>query len=110
MSMGSHLTRMETFDVTVQSLESTFTMDTKLTNKNELLALDNPHYGEVKVSTFSTNNTNDSGKKVHLPIYVILRVGDYARMKTKQPPLVGESGEPVGEYTKLGWVIYVTRS
>ena len=112
MSMGSHLTRMETFDVTVQSLESTFTMDTKLTkvNKNELLALDNPHYGEVKVSTSSTNNTNDSGKKGHLSIYVILSVGDYSRIKTKQPPLVGESGEPVGEYTKLGWVIYVTRS
>ena len=36
---------------------------------------------------------------------MILSVGDYARIKTKQPPLVGESGEPVGEYTMLGWVI-----
>ena len=50
MLMVSHLTRMETFDVTVQSLDSTFTMDTKLTkvNKNELLVIDNPHYEEVK--------------------------------------------------------------
>ena len=45
MLMGSHLTKLETFDVTVQSLDNTFKTDTKLTkvNKSELLAIDNPH-------------------------------------------------------------------
>ena len=108
--MGSHLTRMETFDVTVQSLDSTFTMDTKLTkvNKNGLLVIDNPHYEEVKAKYphVAPISVNDNDKKAHLPIHVILSVGDYARIKRKQPPLVGESGEPVvSEYTKLGWVI-----
>ena len=109
MLMGSHLTRMETFDVTVQSLDSTFTMDTKLTkvNKNELLVIDNPHYEEVKAKYphVAPISVNDNDKKAHLPIHVILSVGDYARIKTKQPPLVGVSGEPVGEYMELGWVI-----
>ena len=56
-----------------------------------------PHLAPISV--------NDNDKKAHLPIHVILSVGDYARIKTKQPPLVSVSGEPVGEYTKLGWVI-----
>ena len=109
MLMGSHLTRMETFDVTVQSLDNTFTMNTKLTkvNKNELLLIDNPRYEEVKTKYQHVTpiEVNDNDEKVQLPIHVILSVGDYARIKTKQPPLVGETGEPVGEYTKLGWVV-----
>ena len=114
MLMGSHLTRMETFDVTVQSLvqsrfNHTFTMNTKLTkvNKNELLVIDNPHYEEVKTKYphLAPISVNDNDKKAHLPIRVMLSVGDYARIKTKQPPLVGVSGEPVGEHTELGWVI-----
>ena len=109
MLMGSHLTKLETYDVTVQSLDNTFKTDTKLTkvNKSELLAIDNPHYDAVKAkySHLAPISVNDNDKKVHLPIHVILSVGDYARIKTKQPPLLGESGEPVGEYTKLGWVI-----
>ena len=109
MLMGSLLTRMETFDVTVQSLDSTFTMNTKLTkvNKNELLVIDNPHNEEVIANYpyLAPISVSDNDKKAHLPIHVILSVGDGARFKTKQPPLVGVSGEPVGEYTELGWVI-----
>ena len=109
MLMGSHLTKLETYDVTVQSLDNTFKMDTKLTkvSKSELLAIDNPHYDAVKAkySHLAPISVNDNDKKVQLPIHVILSVGDYARIKTKQPPLVGKSGEPVGEYMKLGWVI-----
>ena len=112
--MGSHLTKLETYDVTVQSLDSTFKMDTKLTkvNKSELLAIDNPHYDAVKAkySHLAPISVNDNDKKVHLPIHVILSVGDYARIKTKQPPLVGESGEPVGEYTKLEGELSVEQS
>ena len=50
MLMGSHLTRMETYNVVIESLYGSFKMDTKLTkvNKNELLTVDHPHYKDVK--------------------------------------------------------------
>ena len=32
-------------------------------------------------------------------------MGDYTRIKTDRAPLVGQAGEPVAEYTKLGWFI-----
>ena len=60
---------------------------------------------KARYSHLAPISVNDNDKKVPLPIHVILSIGDYARINTKQPPLVGESGEPVGEYTKLGWVM-----
>ncbi|CAB4024365.1 Hypothetical predicted protein [Paramuricea clavata] len=109
MLMGSHLTRMETYDVIVQSLDNSFKMDAKLTkvDKNELLSIENPQYEHVKAKYphLAQVNLTDNDKKDQLPIHVILSVGDYARIKTNQPPVVGEAGEPVAEYTKLGWFI-----
>ncbi len=107
--MGSHLTRMETYSVVVESLDGSFQMDTKLTkvNKNELLSVENPHYEEIKAkyAHLARINLADADKKDQLPIHVILSVGDYARIKTDRAPLVGQAGEPVAEYTKLGWFI-----
>jgi hypothetical protein len=112
MFMGSHLTRMETYDVVVQSLDNSFKMYAKLTkvDKNELLSIDNPQYEHVKAKYphLAQVNLTDNGKKDQVPIHVILSVDDYARIKTNRPPLVGEAGELVAEYTKLlklGWFI-----
>ena len=109
MLMGSHLTRMERYDVVAQSLDGSFRMDAKFTkvDKNELLLIDNPHYERVKAKYphLAQVNLTDNDKKDQLPIHVILSMGDYSRIKTTQPPLVGEAGEPVAEYTKLGWFI-----
>ena len=35
----------------------------------------------------------------------MLSGGEYARIKTETKPRVGKEGEPVAEYTKLGWII-----
>ena len=43
--------------------------------------------------------------KAELPIHVILRAGDYARIKTTTTPRIGQPGQPIAEYTSLGWVI-----
>ena len=86
MLMGSHLTRMETYSVVVESLDGSFQMDTKLTkvNKNELLTVENPHYEEIKAkyAHLARVDLADDDKKDQLPIHVILSVGDYARIKT----------------------------
>ena len=109
MLMGSHLTRMKTYNVVVESLDGSFQMDTKLTkvNKNELLTVENPHYEEIKAkyAHLARVHLADDDKKDQLPVHVILSVGDYARIKTDRAPLIGQAGEPVAEYTKLGWFI-----
>ena len=105
MLMGSHLTRMETYDVVIESLDGSFLMDTKLkkVNKNELWTIDNPHYEDVKTkhAHLSPVSFASNEKKYQLPIHVILSVGDYARIKTDRAPLVGQAGETVAEYRKL---------
>jgi hypothetical protein len=84
-------------------------MDAKLTkvDKNELLSIENPQYEHVKAKYphLAQVNLTDNEKKDKLPFHVILSVGDYARIKTNRPPVVGEVGEPVAEYTKLEWYI-----
>jgi hypothetical protein len=84
-------------------------MDAKLTkvDKNELLLIENPQYEHVKAKypCLTQVNWTDNEKKDQLPFHVILSVGDYARIKTNRPPVVGEAGEPVAEYTKLRWYI-----
>ncbi|CAB3982784.1 Hypothetical predicted protein [Paramuricea clavata] len=79
-------------------------MDAKLTkvDKNELLSIENPQYEHVKAKYphLAQVNLTDNNKKDQLPIHVISSVGDYARIKTNRPPVVGEAGEPVAEYTK----------
>ena len=44
-------------------------------------------------------------KKPVLPVHVILGVNNYTRIKTQERLRVGLPGEPIGELTKLGWVI-----
>ena len=79
----------------------------KLKYENELLSIENPQYEHVKAKYphLAQVNLTDNDKKDQLTIHVILSVGDYARIKTNRPPVVGEAGEPVAEYTKLGWFI-----
>ena len=48
-------------------------------------------------------NVADKDVKDQLPIHVILSVGDYTKIKTDKKPLVGKVGEPIAEYTKMGW-------
>ena len=76
-------------------------------NKAELLEIDNPDY-EAIISRYSHLNgveIHDKDAKTSLPVHVVLSGGEYARIKTETKPRVGKEGEPVAEYTKLGWFI-----
>ena len=43
--------------------------------------------------------------KKELPVHVILRAGDYTKIKTQERARIGQPGEPIAELTKLGWVV-----
>ena len=47
----------------------------------------------------------DKDSKDLLPVHLILGANDYTRIKTETAPHVGALGEPIGEKTKLGWII-----
>ena len=47
----------------------------------------------------------DKDQQEQLPIHLILGASDYAIVNTDCRPKVGKLGEPVGEFTKLGWTL-----
>ena len=48
---------------------------------------------------------NERDTKPELPVYVILGVNDYVKIKMQKYPRVGKINEPIAEQTKMGWVI-----
>ena len=109
MLMSSQVTRMETYDAVIESLDNSYQMNVRLTkvNKGELLTIDNPKYDQLIKEHQHLKQVEilDHDKKQQLPIHVILGSGEYARIKTDTKPLVGKDGEPVAEKTKVGWFI-----
>ena len=43
--------------------------------------------------------------KAELPIHIILRPSDYAKIKTENKPKIGCPGESVARLTQFGWTI-----
>ena len=109
MLMSSHVTKMETYEATVKSTDGDFQMAVNLTkvNKGELLSIDNPHYADLiaQYPHLKGVQINDHDAKQKLPVHVVLSGGEYARIKTTTKPHVGKDGEPIAEFTKLGWFI-----
>ena len=106
MLMCSHIAKSETYDAVLQATDNTFKMNVKLTkvNKGQLLSIDNPRYEELKATyPYLEVNVADKDTKAQLPIHVILSVGDFTRIKTDKKPLIGKAGEPIAEYTRMGW-------
>ena len=109
MLMGSCVERFETYETVMTSTDDKYQMDVRLTkvHKDKLLAIDNPNYDAIiaRYSHLSDVKISDDDKKASLPVHVVLSGGEYARIKTETKPQVGKDGEPVAEYTKLGWFI-----
>ena len=112
MLMTSQLTRLEIYKVKIQSVGSDYELETNLTkiNKGELLFVDNPQYANLieKYEHLRQVKMHETETKKSLPIHVVLGSGEHARVKTKERSLIGNKGEPVAEYTKLGWFVMST--
>ena len=48
---------------------------------------------------------HDTGTKRKLPVHVILRAGDYTKIKTQGRARIGQPGQPIAELTNLGWFV-----
>ena len=46
---------------------------------------------------------NDTDKKEQLPVHIILRASDFAKIELEKSPRVGKISEPFAELTKMGW-------
>ena len=109
MLMNSQEVLLETYEADVEAINADFRMHVNLTkvNKEELLFVDNPRYGEVikKYPHLHGVEVIEDDVKAQLPIHVVLSSGDYARIKTDTRPRVGGEGQPIAEFTKLGWFV-----
>lgn len=48
---------------------------------------------------------DDDNTKCQFPIHLVLGAAEYSRIKTDTPQRVGREYQPVGERTKLGWLL-----
>ena len=101
--------KIKIYDLAIQNCAGTPIMETAFTrvDRNELLHLPNPNYKRLKeqYSHLSPVIMDDTDTKAELPIHIIFGTNAYTHVKTPTAPLVGAPGEPIAEYTRLGWTI-----
>ena len=109
MMIGSTTTRVEINNAEVKSIDGKFKMNVSLTkvHKPELVRIENPKYKELisRNPHLEGVHMNDDDTKSQLPIHLVLGAAEYSRIKTDTPQRVGREYEPVGEHTKLGWLL-----
>ena len=107
--MTSKVARLKVYDLEFQSVDHQFSLPVKATkvNKTELLTIENPNYWDVlrRYPHLKGVSLNDDDTKALLPIHVVPRSGEYARMKTKTEPRIGRETAPIAEFTKFRWFL-----
>ena len=109
MMMCTTTKKIDVYEVTIENLKGDFRMGTQVSrvDKERLLTTVNPRYPDItrKYPHLKDVEMEDKDQKEQLPIHLILGASDYAKIKTDCRPKVGTLGEPVGEFTKLGWTL-----
>ena len=86
--MNSTTRNIEIYKATTESLSRTFTVEVELSRveRKTLLALENPQYSSLikKYQHRKGVVMEDNDQKPELPIHVIVGVGEYSKIKTKQ--------------------------
>ena len=72
-----------------------------------IMTIPNPQYQDVlkKYSHLKGVKIVDEDTKKELPLQIILGASDYSRIKTSTGTRVGNPGEPIADYTRLGWTL-----
>ena len=101
--------KINIYNLTIQNSEGTPIFESEFTkvDRKELLHLPNPNYEKLKKQYrhLSAVTMDDTDTKAELPIHIIFGTNAYTHVKTATAPLVGAPGEPVAEFTRLGWTI-----
>ena len=101
--------RNELYDVNVSDTNGNHTIPLNVTRveRAELLSVENSSYTEMihRYQHLKGVKMEDTARKSLLPVHVILRASDYAKIKTREAQRTGAIGEPVAEYTRFGWAI-----
>ena len=109
MMLTSKKVLLHKYKANVASLDGNYELEVELTgvDKPTLLEINNPHYDQLlqRYKYLKGVYLNDQIDKPVLPIHVVLGAGDYARIKTKAQPLIGQEREPIAEKTRLGWFL-----
>jgi hypothetical protein len=109
MLMAPKTSKLDIYDVKIDSLDGSFSLPAKVTkvNKSELLMIDNPKYTELISQHPHLNGMtmNDHATKDSLPVHLILGSGEYAKIKTQTRPRIGNEKAPIAELTKFGWFL-----
>lgn len=109
MMVCSTTQKVHSYKVNISSVDENFEMSTMLNkvDKSVLLTIPNPGYEELskKYNHLEQVVMNDNDTKQDLPIHVILGASDYSRVKTETKPKIGQSLEPIAEFTRLGWTV-----
>lgn len=107
--LGSMITKVELYNVTVTSITGQFSMSVTISkvDKSELIMLENLKYEDLinKYTHLSGVHMDDNDTKPQLPIHLVLGASEYARVKTSTSSKIASSGQPVAEKTTLGWTI-----
>ena len=108
--LGATTREVELSTIEIHEASGSFSLPVEVTkvNKGELLFIDNPHYQQLinRHAHLAGVEMNDhDNETAKLPVHIILGAGEYAKVKTGHPAKVGNTGQPVAEFTKLGWTI-----
>ena len=109
MLTGVTTRMMQVYEVTMCAVSGDFKLDVNVTKieKRELLTLENPHYKRVldEIPQLKGVQIDDDDAKDQLPVHIILGANDFAKIRTGERLCVGPRGDPVAEFTRLGWAI-----
>jgi len=107
--MSSKGTRLEVYDLELQSVNHQYSLSVKAAkvNKTELLSIDYSNYRALieKYSHLKGVHVNDDYTKASFPVHVVLGSGEYARIKTETKPKIVQENDPIVELTKFGWFL-----
>ena len=109
MMFGTSNKAINIYGLQIGNLNGKFSLQAEVNkvDRKELLTLEKPKCTEMleQFSYLRGVTIQDDSKKPMLPIHLILGTNEYAKIKTGTRPRIGRPGEPVAEYTRLGWTI-----
>ena len=101
--------KMDIYNTNISNLNNSFHMDIEMNkvDKDVLVTIEYPNYDIIlrEYPHLKGAKMNDHDQKRQLPIHMVLGASDYSKIKTETKPKIGLAGEPVAEFTKLGWTI-----